>query len=73
MEGAQKEDRGHEPVFRTSKSLRIVEERGRFYLDFVDGAGSFRLAEFRTSMAVGMFCDLARKPGIVLSEESNGR
>ena len=55
------------------KSLQIVERRGAYFLDLIDGAGSIRIAEFRTPMAMSMFCDLARKPGIVLRTESQAK
>ena len=51
------------------KSLHISEERGRFYLELHDSPGVIRLAEFGSAMAMSMFVELARKPGIVLTEK----
>ena len=55
------------------KNLQIIEDRGRYFLDIEDGPGSLRLAEFLSPMAMSMFCDLARKPGIVLRTESQAK
>ena len=55
------------------KALQIVEDRGHYHLDLVDGCASIRIANFTTAMSMSMFCDLARKPGIVLSTESQSK
>ena len=43
------------------KSLRIVNDRCRIFLDLVDEPGTIRLAEFTSHRAVKLFEELAAK------------
>ena len=54
-----------------AKSLTIVEVRGEYHMELVDGAASMRLCKFNTTAAMHLFCGLA-KVGIKLREDTHG-